>query len=121
MEEEESDGTEGVPAFVGASQGTGGPALAQFNQPFSHQSEPSLFTIMKHITQIMANIQEFSSSEASRPPSMKAPECFYGTQTFKVRGFLQSFQFIFHNVQAHFSEERKKFLYATLFLIGRAA
>ncbi|MBW0483046.1 hypothetical protein O181_022761 [Austropuccinia psidii MF-1] len=30
-EEEESDGTEGVPAPVGASQGTGGPTLAQSN------------------------------------------------------------------------------------------
>ncbi|MBW0473342.1 hypothetical protein O181_013057 [Austropuccinia psidii MF-1] len=34
-EEEESDGTEGVPAPVGASQGTGGPALAQYNLPVS--------------------------------------------------------------------------------------
>ncbi|MBW0537346.1 hypothetical protein O181_077061 [Austropuccinia psidii MF-1] len=38
VEEEESDGTEGVPAPVGASQGTGGPTLAQSNQPVSHQS-----------------------------------------------------------------------------------
>ncbi|MBW0539202.1 hypothetical protein O181_078917 [Austropuccinia psidii MF-1] len=37
VEEEESDGTEGVPDPVGASQGTGGPTLAQPNQPFSHQ------------------------------------------------------------------------------------
>ncbi|MBW0479129.1 hypothetical protein O181_018844 [Austropuccinia psidii MF-1] len=41
VEEEESDGTEGVPAPVGASQGTGGPTLAQSNQPVSHQSERS--------------------------------------------------------------------------------
>ncbi|MBW0567305.1 hypothetical protein O181_107020 [Austropuccinia psidii MF-1] len=41
VEEEEYDGTEGVPAPVGASQGTGGPTLAQSNQPVSHQSEPS--------------------------------------------------------------------------------
>ncbi|MBW0591086.1 hypothetical protein O181_130801 [Austropuccinia psidii MF-1] len=33
VEEEESDGTEGVPAPVEASQGTGGPTLAQSNQP----------------------------------------------------------------------------------------
>ncbi|MBW0554007.1 hypothetical protein O181_093722 [Austropuccinia psidii MF-1] len=32
-EEEESDGTEGVPAPVGASQGAGGPTLAQSDQP----------------------------------------------------------------------------------------
>ncbi|MBW0484013.1 hypothetical protein O181_023728 [Austropuccinia psidii MF-1] len=33
VEEEGYDGTEGVPAPVGASQGTGGPNLAQYNQP----------------------------------------------------------------------------------------
>ncbi|MBW0502478.1 hypothetical protein O181_042193 [Austropuccinia psidii MF-1] len=57
-EEEESYGTEGVPAPVGASQGTGGPTLAQSNQPSSHQSEPSLLPLMQQMTQIMANIQE---------------------------------------------------------------
>ncbi|MBW0491725.1 hypothetical protein O181_031440, partial [Austropuccinia psidii MF-1] len=46
-EEENSDGTEGVPAPVGASQGTGGPTLAQSNQPVSHQSEPSLLAIIQ--------------------------------------------------------------------------
>ncbi|MBW0483121.1 hypothetical protein O181_022836 [Austropuccinia psidii MF-1] len=56
-EEEEYDGTEGVPAPMGASQGAGGPTLAQYNKPFSHQSEPSLLAIMKQMTQIMANLQ----------------------------------------------------------------
>ncbi|MBW0492656.1 hypothetical protein O181_032371 [Austropuccinia psidii MF-1] len=121
VEEEESDGTEGVPAPVEASQGTGGPTLAQSNQP-----EPSLLAIMQQMTQIMANLQEASSSEASRPPafktpSMKAPECFDGTQPFKVRSFIQSCQLIFHNDPANFSQDRKKVLYATSFLIGRAA
>ncbi|MBW0569870.1 hypothetical protein O181_109585 [Austropuccinia psidii MF-1] len=36
VEEEGSDGTEGVPAPVGESQGTGWPTLAQSDQPFSH-------------------------------------------------------------------------------------
>ncbi|MBW0581143.1 hypothetical protein O181_120858 [Austropuccinia psidii MF-1] len=90
VEEEDSDGTEGVPAPVGASQGTEGPTLAQSNQPVPHQSEPSVLAIIQKMTQIMANLQAASSSEASRPPaskttSMKAPECFDGTQTFKVR------------------------------------
>ncbi|MBW0574107.1 hypothetical protein O181_113822 [Austropuccinia psidii MF-1] len=58
----------------------------------------------------MANHQAASSSEASRPPafkttSMKAPECFDGTQPF----------------EAKFSQDRKKVLYATSFLICRAA
>ncbi|MBW0481646.1 hypothetical protein O181_021361 [Austropuccinia psidii MF-1] len=82
-EDEGSDGTEGVPAPVGASQFTEGPTLAQANQPVSHQSELSLLAIMQQMTQIMANHQAASSSEASRPPdlntpSMKAPECFVG-------------------------------------------
>ncbi|MBW0565800.1 hypothetical protein O181_105515 [Austropuccinia psidii MF-1] len=126
VEEEESDGTEGVPAPVGASQGTEGPTLSQSNQPVSHQSEPSLLAIMQQMTQIMANIQEASSSEASGPPafktlSMKAPECFHGTQPFKARSFIQYFQLIFHNDPANFFQDRKKVLYATSFLIGRAA
>ncbi|MBW0475509.1 hypothetical protein O181_015224 [Austropuccinia psidii MF-1] len=52
VEDEESDGTEGVPAPVGASQGTGGPTLAQ-----SDQSVPSIMAIMQQMTQIMANLQ----------------------------------------------------------------
>ncbi|MBW0504276.1 hypothetical protein O181_043991 [Austropuccinia psidii MF-1] len=46
VEEEQYDSTEGVPAPVGASQSTGGPMLAQSNQPVSHQSEPSLLAFM---------------------------------------------------------------------------
>ncbi|MBW0499236.1 hypothetical protein O181_038951 [Austropuccinia psidii MF-1] len=83
VEEEESDGTEGVPAPVGASQVTGVPTLAKSDQPVSHKSKPSLLAIMQQMTQIMANSQEASVSESSRPPafktpSMKAPECFDG-------------------------------------------
>ncbi|MBW0531390.1 hypothetical protein O181_071105 [Austropuccinia psidii MF-1] len=102
------------------------PTLAQSNQPVSHQSEPSLLAIMQQMTQIMANLQAASSSESSRPPafntpSIKAPECFDGTQPFKVGSFIQSCQLIFHNDPPNFFQDRKKFLYATSFLIGRAA
>ncbi|MBW0471051.1 hypothetical protein O181_010766 [Austropuccinia psidii MF-1] len=126
VEEEESEGTEGVPASVGESQGTGEPTLAQSNQPVSHHSEPSLLAIMQQITQIMATLQAASSFEAPRPPafktpSMKAPECFDGTQPFKVRSFIQSCQLIFHNDAKNFSQYRKEALYSTSFLIGRAA
>ncbi|MBW0566639.1 hypothetical protein O181_106354 [Austropuccinia psidii MF-1] len=80
---------------------------------------------MQKMTQIMANIQEASSSEASRQPaftatSMKAPAVFDGTQPFKVRSFIWSCQLIFHNDPENFSQDRKKVLYATSFLIGRA-
>ncbi|MBW0543197.1 hypothetical protein O181_082912, partial [Austropuccinia psidii MF-1] len=126
VEEEQSDGTEGSPAPVGVSQGTGGPTLAQSYQPFSHQYEPSLLAIMQQMTQIMANIQAALVSDSSSPPafktpSMKAPECFDGTQPFKVRSFIQSCQSIFHNDAANSSQYRKKVLYATSFLIGRDA
>ncbi|MBW0549537.1 hypothetical protein O181_089252 [Austropuccinia psidii MF-1] len=107
------------------SQGTRGSALAQSNQPVSHQYEPSLLAIMQQMTQIMANIQAASSSEASRPPSfknspMKAPECFDGTHPFKVRSFIQSCQLIFHNDPESFSQDRWNVFYATSFLFGRA-
>ncbi|MBW0473633.1 hypothetical protein O181_013348 [Austropuccinia psidii MF-1] len=87
VEEEESNGTEVVPAPVGESQGTGGPTPSQSNQPVSHQYEPSSLAIMQKMTHIMANLQADSSSEVSRPPalktpSMKAPEFPNGTQPF---------------------------------------
>ncbi|MBW0477487.1 hypothetical protein O181_017202 [Austropuccinia psidii MF-1] len=51
---------------------------------------------------------------------MKAPEFFYGTQPLKVRSFIQYCQLIFHNDPANFPQERKKVLYGTSFIIGRA-
>ncbi|MBW0534636.1 hypothetical protein O181_074351 [Austropuccinia psidii MF-1] len=115
-EEEESDGIEGVPPPVGASQGIGGPTLAQYIQPVSHQSEPSLLAIMQQMTQIMANIQAASYSDSSKPP-----ECFDGTQHFKVRSFIQSSQLIFQNYAAIFLQDGKKVLYSNSFVIGWAA
>ncbi|MBW0521387.1 hypothetical protein O181_061102 [Austropuccinia psidii MF-1] len=118
VEGEESDGTEVFTAPVGESQGTGGQTLSQ--------SEPSLLAIMQQMTQIMANLSAASVCESSRPPafktpSIKAPECFYGTQPFKVRRFIQSCQLIFHNDPTNFPQDRKNVLHATSFLIGRAA
>ncbi|MBW0519042.1 hypothetical protein O181_058757 [Austropuccinia psidii MF-1] len=94
VQREESEGTYSAPSPVGASQGIGRPTLAQFDQSISHQSEPSLLAIMQQMTQIMANLQEASSYESSRPPafktqSMKAPEFFDGTQPFVVKSFIQ--------------------------------
>ncbi|MBW0478550.1 hypothetical protein O181_018265 [Austropuccinia psidii MF-1] len=125
VQEEEYDGTEGVPAPVGASEGTGGPFLAQSNKHISHQSEPSLLAIMQQMTQIMANIQAASSSEASGPPafktlSMKALECFDWTKPFNVRSFIQSCKLISYNDLANVSQDREQVLYATSFLTHRA-
>ncbi|MBW0470089.1 hypothetical protein O181_009804 [Austropuccinia psidii MF-1] len=121
VEEKESDGAEGFPAPVGSSQGTGGPTLSQ-----SNQSEPSLLAIMQQMTQIMANLQAASSSDSSRPPAfktptMKAPEFFYETKPFKVRSFIHACQLTFHKDPENLPQDRKKVLYATSFLIGRAA
>ncbi|MBW0573893.1 hypothetical protein O181_113608, partial [Austropuccinia psidii MF-1] len=106
--------------------GTRGPTLAQSDHPVSHQTEPSLLAIMQQMTQIMVNLQASASSEVPRPsafktPFMKAPECFDGTQPFKVRSFIHSCQLIFHNDLANFSKDRKTVLYATSFLVGRDA
>ncbi|MBW0464857.1 hypothetical protein O181_004572 [Austropuccinia psidii MF-1] len=81
---------------------------------------------MQNMTQIMAQLRAASSSDSSRPPacktpSMKAPECFDGTEPFKVRSFIQSFQLIFHIDMEKFSQYRKKVLYDTSSLIGRYA
>ncbi|MBW0535444.1 hypothetical protein O181_075159 [Austropuccinia psidii MF-1] len=72
----------------------------------------------------MANLQAASSCEASRPPafntpSRKAPESFDRTQPFKFRSFIKSCQLISHNDLEKCSQDRKKVLYATSFLIGR--
>ncbi|MBW0519641.1 hypothetical protein O181_059356 [Austropuccinia psidii MF-1] len=61
------------------------------------------------------------SSRSLKTPSMVAQECIDGTQPFKLRSFIQSFQLIFHNDKENLSEDRKEALYSTSFLIGRAA
>ncbi|MBW0470025.1 hypothetical protein O181_009740 [Austropuccinia psidii MF-1] len=125
VEEEDSGGTQSLPAPVAASQVTGGPNLAHSNQPVSHQSDKYLLAIMQQITQSMANIQAVSYSEESRPSafkssSMKAPECFDETQPFKVRSFIKYCKLISNNNLANFSQDRKRVFSATPFLIGRA-
>ncbi|MBW0560465.1 hypothetical protein O181_100180 [Austropuccinia psidii MF-1] len=100
VEEEYCDCTEGVPAPVGESQGTGGAPRAQYNEPVSHHSEPSLLALMHKMTLILSNFQTASSSEESRQPafkskSFKARDCFDGTQPFEVRSFIQYFQLVF--------------------------
>ncbi|MBW0582723.1 hypothetical protein O181_122438 [Austropuccinia psidii MF-1] len=106
--------------------GTRGPTTSQSDQPVSHQTEPYLLAIMQQMKQIMAKLQAAASFEVSRPPAFKTPamkvaECFDGAQPFKVRSFIQSCQLIFHNDWENFSQDRKKALYATSFLVGRAA
>ncbi|MBW0538970.1 hypothetical protein O181_078685 [Austropuccinia psidii MF-1] len=51
---------------------------------------------------------------------MKAPYSFDGNKAYKLRGFIQSCQLIFHNYPENFFSDRKKFLYSASFLTGRA-
>ncbi|MBW0492747.1 hypothetical protein O181_032462 [Austropuccinia psidii MF-1] len=66
VEEEQSDGGEGVPAPVGASPGMEEPTLAQSNQPVSHQYVPSLLVFLQQMTQIMANLLKHQYHQPSR-------------------------------------------------------
>ncbi|MBW0467495.1 hypothetical protein O181_007210 [Austropuccinia psidii MF-1] len=51
---------------------------------------------------------------------MKEPDSLDGTKAFKLRGFVQCCQLIFHNDSANFFSDRKKVLYSTSSLTGRA-
>ncbi|MBW0471805.1 hypothetical protein O181_011520 [Austropuccinia psidii MF-1] len=69
--------------------------------------------------------QEVSPRDNSRAPAfktpfMKAPDFSDGTQAHKLRAFIQSFQLIFHNDPENLFSEKKKALYPTFFLTGRA-
>ncbi|MBW0591173.1 hypothetical protein O181_130888 [Austropuccinia psidii MF-1] len=104
-----------------------GSNLAPTNQPLVFQSYPSLLKIMEQMATIMgqfsqeASPRDNSKAPAFKTPSMKAPDSFDGTQAHKLRGFIQSCQLIFHNDPANFFYDRKKVLYSTFFLTGRAS
>ncbi|MBW0564036.1 hypothetical protein O181_103751 [Austropuccinia psidii MF-1] len=62
---------------------------------------------MGQLTQAVAP-RETSKSPALRTTSMKAPDSFDGTKAYKLRGFIQSCQLIFHNDPENFFSDRKK-------------
>ncbi|MBW0522338.1 hypothetical protein O181_062053 [Austropuccinia psidii MF-1] len=74
---------------------------------------------MGQLTQAVA-LRDNSKAAAFKTPSMKAPDSFDGTQAHKLRGFIQFCQLIFHNEPENFFSDRKKVLYSTSFLTGRA-
>ncbi|MBW0545025.1 hypothetical protein O181_084740 [Austropuccinia psidii MF-1] len=76
-------------------------------------------TIMGQLSQEAAP-RDNSKAPAFKTPSMKGPNTFDGTQAHILRGFIQCCQFIFHNDPANFFSDRKKVLYSTSFLTGRA-
>ncbi|MBW0577230.1 hypothetical protein O181_116945 [Austropuccinia psidii MF-1] len=126
VEEEDSGETEVAGALANAPEVPQGSNLAPTNQPLVSQSDTSLLNIMEQMATIMGQLSQAEAprddSEAPefKNPSRKAPEFFDGTQPHKLRGFIQSCQLILHNDPANFFTYRKKVLYSSSFLTGRA-
>ncbi|MBW0467661.1 hypothetical protein O181_007376 [Austropuccinia psidii MF-1] len=102
-------------------------ARARLGEVEDEEGEESVFLkIMEQMATIMGKLSQEAASRdnfkapAFKTPSMKAPDPFDGTQAHKLRGFIQSFQLIFHNDQEKFFSDRKKVLYSTSFVTGRA-
>ncbi|MBW0480333.1 hypothetical protein O181_020048 [Austropuccinia psidii MF-1] len=126
VKEEDSGETEVEYALENAPDVPQGSNIAPTNQPLVSQSDPSLLKIMEQMTTIMGQLsqaaapRDASKEPAFKTPSMKEPDSFDGTQTHKLRGFIQSRQLIFHNDPDNCFSDRKKVLYSTSFLPGRA-
>ncbi|MBW0580158.1 hypothetical protein O181_119873 [Austropuccinia psidii MF-1] len=126
VEEEEYEETEVVAALAGAAEASEAPNLAISNQPLVSQGEPNFLKMMQQMTHFMGqSTQEVAPRDTSKAPefknpSIKAPDSFDGTKAYKLRGFIQYFQLVFHNYPANIFSDRKKFLYSTSFLTGRA-
>ncbi|MBW0489274.1 hypothetical protein O181_028989 [Austropuccinia psidii MF-1] len=112
VEEEDSGETE----VENAPEVPQGSNLAPNSQSLVSQSDPSLLKIMEKMATVMGQLsqeiapRENSKAPAFKPPSMKEPDSFDGTQAHKLQGFIQSCQLIFHNDPANFFSERKKVL-----------
>ncbi|MBW0550395.1 hypothetical protein O181_090110 [Austropuccinia psidii MF-1] len=74
---------------------------------------------MGQLTQAVST-RDTSKAPEFKTPSMKGPDFFDSTKAYKLRGFIQSCQLIFHNDPENCFSERKKVLYSTFFLTGRA-
>ncbi|MBW0578224.1 hypothetical protein O181_117939 [Austropuccinia psidii MF-1] len=126
VEEEDSGELKVADYLPNAPEVPQGSNLALSHQPLVSQTEPSLLEMMDQMTQCMGKLtqavtpRDNSKAPAFKPPSMKAPSSFDGTQAHKLRGFIQSCQLIFHNDPANFFSDRKKVLSSTSFLTGRA-
>ncbi|MBW0484941.1 hypothetical protein O181_024656 [Austropuccinia psidii MF-1] len=81
---------------------------------------------MEQMTQFMGKLTQAATprdnykAPAFKNPSIEEPDCFDDTQAHKLRGFIQSCHLIFHNYPSNFFSDRKKVLYSTSFLTGRA-
>ncbi|MBW0560113.1 hypothetical protein O181_099828 [Austropuccinia psidii MF-1] len=121
-----SEETEVAPALSGAPEASEAPNLAHSNQPLVSQDKPNFLKMMEQMTQFMGQLsqavtpRDTSKAPAFKTPSIKAPDFSNGTKAYKLRGFIQSCQLIFHNAPANLFSDSKKFLYSTSFLTGRA-
>ncbi|MBW0591308.1 hypothetical protein O181_131023 [Austropuccinia psidii MF-1] len=119
VEEDDSGETEVADCLENAPEVPQGSTLAFSSQPLVSPTEPSVLKMMEKMTQFMGQLTQ-AAAPAFKTTSIKAPDYFDGTQAHKLRGFIQSCQFIFHNYPANFISDRKKVLYLTSFLTGRA-
>ncbi|MBW0570023.1 hypothetical protein O181_109738 [Austropuccinia psidii MF-1] len=116
VEEEDSGETEVEDALANTPEVPQGSNLVPTNQPLVSQSYPSLLKIMEQMATIIGQLSQKAAprdnykAPAFKTPSMKAPDYFYGTQAHKLRKFIQSCQFIFHDDPANFFSDRKKVL-----------
>ncbi|MBW0582739.1 hypothetical protein O181_122454 [Austropuccinia psidii MF-1] len=118
VEEEDSGETEVADALANAPEVPQGSNIALSSQPPVSQADPSLLKMMEQMTQFMGQLtqavspRDDSQAPAFKTPSMKAPDSFDGTQAHKLRGFIRSYQLIFHNDPANFFSDRKKVLFS---------
>ncbi|MBW0524513.1 hypothetical protein O181_064228 [Austropuccinia psidii MF-1] len=123
---EGSGESEVADALTGAPEASEAPNLAHSNQPLGSQAEPNFLKMLEQMTQFMGQLtqavspRDTSKAAAFKTPSIKAPDSFDGTKTYKLRVFIRYCQLIFHNDTANFFSDRKKVLYSTSFLTGRA-
>ncbi|MBW0469741.1 hypothetical protein O181_009456 [Austropuccinia psidii MF-1] len=117
VEEEDSGETEVEDALANSLEVPQGSNLALTNQPLVSQSDTSLLKIMEQMATIMGQLSQAASPRDNskapyfNTPSMKAPDPFDGTHAHELRGFIQSFQLIFHNYPENFFSDRNKVLY----------
>ncbi|MBW0524828.1 hypothetical protein O181_064543 [Austropuccinia psidii MF-1] len=126
VEEEDSGETEVAVSLAEAPKSPQGSNLDLSSKPLVYQIEPSLLKMIEKMTQFQGQLtQKVSLRDNSKAPefktlAMKAPDSLNGTQSHKLRGFIQSCQLFFHSDTENFSSDRKKVLYSTFFLTGRA-
>ncbi|MBW0582378.1 hypothetical protein O181_122093 [Austropuccinia psidii MF-1] len=120
-EGEESEETKVASALAGAPEASEAPNLAHFNQHLVSQAEPNFLKMMEQMTHFMGQLaqavapRDTSKAPEFKTPSMNSPDSFDGTKAYKLRGFIQSCQLIFHNDPASFFSDRKKVIYSASF------